>query len=760
MSDDSDVLDLLKGDAKIVQEAKQRFGRCKEFEQTSQARFQEDLKFANADPDNGWQWPNYLWAQRQDDPAGYKPRLTVNKTRQHNLQIINDAKQNKPGIKITPVGGDATFKAAQLWQGLIRHIERTSKASQAYDTATKFQVEGGIGYIRVTTDYVEDDSFDQEIYIRRVKNPLNVYLDPDCNEADKSDARFGFVFDDIPKDEFYREYPEMKDRVSQAPLNDSGGWIDKDHVRVAEYFARTMKKDKLVLMRNPGDNKMIVARWSKIPSDIRKQIEPDMIEREREILDHKINWYKIAAEEIVERGVWPGRYIPIVPVIGEETIIEGRLDRKGHTRNLKDAQRMYNYWTSSAVEQVALQTKTKWFVPVGATTNLETYYATMNRQNYPFIPYNAMDDEGNPLPAPIPIEPPMMADAFIKGMQVSQSELMMASGQYQSQMGQQGNEVSGKAIAERQRQGDNATYHYIDGLAMAIRQIGNIILDIAPYIYDTKQIKRILAEDGTEQMVQIDPNATAAYSEQKGEEENSIIAVFNPKVGRYWVDSDVGPSFATKRQEAWNAFVQITAQNKELVNSIGDLMFRNADFPGADEIAERLHRLVPPAVLGEGPDQALQEAQQINQNLQKLIAELTDELAKKNLELKDKSGKLAIEEQDAQTRRDVADSRRLKEAGNSIADLGADVLKPVVEKLLREILGEKAPIEVQLPAPESDEDAGETAPDTDIAEGGAQPSGGASEPPVEGAKQAPDGQWYVPDASRPGKFIQVQAGAA
>jgi hypothetical protein len=451
------------------------------------------------------------------------------------------------------------------------------------------------------------------------------------------------------------------------------------------------------------------------------------------------------------------------------------LDRKGHTRNLRDAQRMYNFWTSNAVEQVALSTKARWFVPVGASENLETYYKTLNRKNYPFIPWNAFDSEGNALPAPVPIDPPQMADAYIKGMMVAQQELMMASGQREENFGQQTNAISGRAIAERQRQGDNATYHFIDGLATAIRQVGNIILDVAPKIYTNNQIKMILAEDGSEQLIRIDSANDVAYAEETSDDDETWV-VFNPKVGRYWVDSDIGPSYATKRQEAWDAFVQITSANQQLVGVIGDLMFRNADFPGADEIATRLKRMVPPNVLGEGPEPALQAAQQQNQQLQDMLAEMTQKLAEQELELADKTGKLQIEQQ-------RADSDRIKQTGNAMADLGPEVLMPIVQQLVQQILAEQRPFgdeegptdataegtpaEEGAPAEEAEPTggshveaeipAGNPTEATPATEGGEPTGGSHEEPPMSGARKAPDGNWYVPDHTRPGKHMRVGA---
>lgn len=750
--EDLTALETLKGDEKIVEQAKQRFQQCMDWEREQQTRFTADLKFANADPDNGWQWPGYLWSTRQDDATGYKPRLTINKVRQHNLLIKNNAKQNTPAIKISPVGEKASFKAAQAWAGLVKHIERQSKAKNAYDTATSFQVDAGLGYIRLVTDYADDDSFDQELFIRRVRNPLNVYMDPDANELDKSDSRFAFVFEDAPLDEFLREHPKMRGHIAETiALNNPnmGMWLSKDHVRTVEYFARTMRKDRLVLMKAPADidsdGKPIIARWSKIPKEIRERIEEnDSIIKEREIFEHEIRCYKIAADKVLDDQIWPGRYIPIVPVLGEETVIDNKLDRKGHTRNMKDAQRMYNFWTSSAVEQVALQTKTKWFVPVGATENLESYYRLINVQNYPYIPYNSMDSEGNKLDPPTPIEPPQMAEGFVKGMMIARDELGMSSGQNDENFGKETNAISGRAIGKRQEPGNVTTYHFMDGLATALVQVANIILDVAPHIYDTKQIKRILAEDGSESLIEIDPNADAAYSEtSKDAKEGEVSAIFNPKIGRYWVTADVGPGYETRRKEAWDAFVQITTQNAELVSSIGDLMFRYADFPGADEISERLRRLVPANVLGEGPSPDLQAAQQANEELKKLIAELTQKLADQKLKLDNKE-----EHHEVEVFR--AESDRLKQVDNAGNNIDEATLRPLLEQIIRDMMGPGG----SLAGGEGSRRGEEGSEATDAAPDSTPGAGGASEPPVAGALQAPDGHHYVPHPE--GGFARVQ----
>lgn len=623
--DASDAPD--SSETKLIEQAKKDFQRIQDFEGKARKNWNEDIKFANADSENGYQWPNKIRINRDLDD---RPCLTINKVRQHCLQIINDAKQNKPSIKIRPTGGKATYESAQAFEGVVRYIEYISNAQTAYDTATVFQVQGGIGYWRIVTDYAGDDTFDQEVFIRRVKDPLTVYLDPDAQEADKSDGKIAFVFDDMLKDDFKAAYPDWVDLVGNAALGNGDGWIDDKHIRVAEYFKVIKKKDKLYALEDHKGGTHIV-RESKIPEDLKSFIIDVPANRIRAIEDNVVEWYLIAGNRVIEKREWPGRYIPIVPLIGEEVVIEGELDRKGHVRNMKDPQRMYNYWSSSAVEFVALQGKSPWVAPARAIEGLETYWGNANRTNHAVLPWNDIDDEGKPVAAPFKPQAPQMAPAYIEGMKVSAGEMEFVTGQYAPQMGEPSNERSGKAINARQRQGDRSTYHFVDNLGVAIGYTGRILIDLIPKIYDTKRVIKMLAEDGTQDEITVDPHSPEAL-QMAQKQKRKVMSIFNPSVGKYGVEADIGPAYATKREEAFNAFTQLLGQSPQLVGTIGDLMFRFADFPGADKIAERLERLVPPNIKGDGPTPQMQKAAQLIQHLGGLLKtaqnQLTEEKSK------------------------------------------------------------------------------------------------------------------------------------
>jgi len=666
-------------DDKIVKEAKKRFELCESWESHARAMFIEDMKFAHGDADNQYQWPNEMLRARDVDQ---KPTLTINKVRQHCLQIINDAKQNKPGVVVHPTTDDASYEAAQVFEDVVRYIERESRAEQAYDKASENQVYGGIGYVRVVAAYSDGASFDQELRIKAVPDALTVYLDPDAKEADKSDMRFAFVFDDMPKDRFKQKYPGYAESVSTMPLSIADGWIGENHVRVAEYWRVATKDDELYTFIDPDSQQRVTIAESACDKEMLDQVKRQPTLRKRPLQVETIECFLIAADQIIERSTWLGKWIPIVAAVGEETVIEGVLDRKGHTRYLKDPQRMYNYHSSAATEAVALQTKTPFVAPAAAIEGFEEYWQDANKENLAYLPYNHIDSNGEEIPPPKRNDPAVMPTAMVKGMEIAQTEMMMASGQYQSQFGENENATSGKAINERQRQGDNATYHFVDNHAVMIRQVGRILVDAIPKYYDTPRVLLIRGQNGSKRMMRIDPNAKQSMAEAP--DNDSVDIIFNPAIGKYAVDADVGPGYATRRQEAWNAITQILAQNKELTNVLGDILFRNADFPNADEIAERLARLVPAHAKGDAPPPEVQQMQAQLQQLSDQMQKLMEQMAIDKLKLTSKEVQDSVAIMDAQTRRLVAE-------GNAGPYVTQDQVQPLIVQSIMQMLSQKPP---------------------------------------------------------------------
>lgn len=647
-------------DEKIIEQAHKAFEVDYAYESDSRNLFKEDLRFTNGDPDNKFQWEQSFVRARE---LNGRPCLTINKIKVHNRQITNEARQNKPSVRVYPVDSGADKKTAEIFNGIIRHIEQNSDAETAYDIAQEFAVDAGIGYWRVITEYAAEDSFDQEIYIKPIKNPLNVLLDSRIQEPDGSDAKRGFIFRDIPKDEFEKDYPNA-DAQSWDPIGN--GWRTKEAVRVAEYFYCDYVDDTLYALPDGT-----TALESDMPAEVIEQAKEAGL-KTRKVKSPKIKWCLIAGDAILEKKDWAGKYIPIIRVVGEEREIEGKLDRKGHTRAMKDAQRMYNYNASASIEYGALQTKTPIIAANASIEGYEQYWERANTENLPYLPFNHVDDSGNPLPMPQRMVAPAPASLFIEGMNTASEQMNMASGQYESQFGNNPQNQSGRAINALQRKGDTATFHFIDNVSRAIKYTGKILVDLIPKVYDTQRVMRILGEDGTEQYVTINPEAPKPYEKQRDIQTGEVMEIFNPTVGRYDVAVSVGASYTTRRQEAFDALIQLSQGNPQLMQVAGDLIMKAADFPMAEQLATRLEKTLPPNLKDseeESPEvqQVKAQAQQVIDQLQQQIqaAEQTmqgmqQEFSALKQQVDDKADDYAIKQKEADIRAFDAETKRMQ----------------------------------------------------------------------------------------------------
>lgn len=1091
--------------ADILKSAQENLELGLTWESTARQRFIQDLRFAEADSENGYQWPDKYKKERQ---LNDRPCLTINKVRQHNLLIINDAKQNKPGIAVRPTGNEATYEAAQVWAAIMRKIEYQSAAQEVYDQATGFQVKAGVGYWRVVTRYIDAESFDQDAYIEGIADPLTVVIDNFAKKPDKSDMQWAIIFEDIKKEQAQAKYGKMVN-LSGTTLGMGLGLNQQDSVRIAEYYWIEETEDTLWRIQdnsNPDKPQEYIILESLLDKELIDHYKNDEMTETRPVKTKKVRWVFFIGSELVEEKEWLGSEIPVIQLLGEECVVDGVMDRKGHTRALIDPQRMYNYWSplsldtplptpdgwttmgfvqsgdwlldekgrpvqvvgtspihlhrecyrvtfddgsfiiadgehkwtveergkrisagwkwstrtittvelrahkhfiyttealdlpqielpidpyilgvwlgdgytseprissgvkdaqemynllqnrgccvglpitfasnqagatislygarplfsnlgllgnkhipaqylraskeqrlellrglmdtdgsfvlgthqcsftttndriaegfgellqslgikavscdrkaqsrkfpsgntydclssvqfsftvepsvgifrlkrkleaqtkprktharrtkrhgiesivpvtsvpvkcvtinskshlflagsgmvpthnSSAVEYGALQTKTPWLAAAEALDGYTDDWAEANVQNKAVLQFNALSENGEAIPPPERIAPPMSAPVALDGLKIAQMEMMLVSGQYEAQFGQESNERSGKAINERQRQGDRATYHFIDNLGIAIRRTGKILLEIIPKLYNTKRVIMALGEDGESFEVTIDPQAHQAFQQRLDADNRVAQRILNPQKGKYDVYADVGPAYATKREEAFNAFTLILTQAPQLAAIIGDLLLKAGDFPMSDEAAQRLKRMVPPQALGQGPTQAEQQLGQQLQQLQQLYAKSLEHNANDKLKLKGHAEKRDVEIFNAVTQRLklLVDHNQFTQ--DQVFQVVRDAIKEsqtadqALQSDANETQSQLGPAAHQSPANAAEDPLGTAAALLKPALSGeylkirhtvhpgdvTQAFLGGGEAPMKGARKSPlDGNWYV-----------------
>jgi hypothetical protein len=582
----------------------------------------DDLRFYAGSPDNQWQWPADVLQTRgslQGQTINARPCLTINKLPQHVHQVTNEQRMNRPGIKVIPADDKADVDMADVFNGVIRHIEYISDADVAYDTACENQVSYGEGYIRVLTEYCDDKTFDQDIKIGRIRNSFSVYMDPLIQDPAGADARWCFITEDIPKTEYERLYPDAAPISTLMSLGvgdqSIAQWIGENTIRIAEYFYIEYEKHTLNLY--PGNQ----TAFSGTPEDkmLREMFGKPI--RTREADRKKVKWCKINGYDILEERDWAGTYIPVVRVVGNEFEVDGQMYVSGLVRNAKDAQRMYNYWVSQEAEMLALAPKAPFIGYGGQFEGYEQQWKTANTNNWPYLEVNpdVTDGQGAVLPLPQRAQPPMASSGLLQAKAGAAEDIKSATGQYNASLGMTSNERSGKAILARQREGDIGTYHYVDNLARAIRHIGRQLVDLIPKIYDTERIARIIGEDGEPDTVKMNPMQEEPVKRITDQEGNLIEKIYNPAVGKYDVRVITGPGYATKRQEALESMAQLLQGNPQLWQVAGDLFVKNMDWPGAQDLAKRFKKTIDPKVLADDDDPALAAA---NQQMEAMAAEM------------------------------------------------------------------------------------------------------------------------------------------
>lgn len=612
-------------DEQILNVARERYELCKEAYYDIHKEGREDDSFRFGD-----QWPENV---RRDREIEQRPCLTVNRLPQFIRQVTNDQKQNDPTATFTPVDDFGDVDTAKIYTGIYRNIDRNSNGTLARDWAFDGAAGRGFGYFRIVTDYVSPTSFLQEIRYKKVLDAYSVMLDPSHSEIDGSDANYAFVGTRMQKDEFIQAYGESK--LAQKGEWEVCGellpsWVDEDSVLVMEYFYKDFKSEKLLLL-STGE--------SYTESQLKNRFENGLIAEGTEIVDERetvtaiVKWIKFAGTEIIERTDWPSQYIPIIPVYGELQIVDGKKVFKSVIRDAKDPQRMLNYWVSAETETIALAPRAPWIGYAGQFEGFEDKWQTANSRSHAFLEVNPTMVNGQPAPLPQrnAFEPPVQA--ITNARVQAEGDLKGTTGIYDAALGQRSNENSGIAIQRRANQAQTSNYHFTDNLAASIRHAGRIICELIPVIYDSARAQQILGEDGESEIVKINQEF----------EDNGKLRTYDLSRGKYDISIDMGPSYAAKRQEAVASMVEVVKMNPSLFGIMGDLLVKNMDWPGAQEIAERVKKTIPPHLIGDNngdvPPQVQAQMAQMNQAIQVLTAQLQDAQSKmqnKSMELESK----------------------------------------------------------------------------------------------------------------------------
>lgn len=629
---------MSKADQHLLELARKRFKAAAEAEQHIRDEALQDFEFRI-----GNQWPDGVKLQREQDG---RPALTINRIPQFLRQVTNEQRLSRPSVQVNAVDSGADVETAEIYQGLTRHIEVASDAEAAYDTAFECATTGGFGWLRINTEYCNDESFDQDIRVERILNPFSVYVDPAAVKPDRSDMGYAFVVEDFDADEYRAKYPDSE----AAGLSDFSSigdaapyWRPGGNIRVAEYFRIEKKRRELLLM---VDGSVVFA------DEFESAPPSAAILRRRIVEERQVKWAKINGVEVLEQRDWAGKWIPLVPVLGDEVSINGERHLFGMVRFARDPQRMYNYWVSSATETIALAPRAPFIGVEGQFEGHESQWRQANVRSFAYLEYKPTSVGGQPAPPPQRnfAEPPIQA--IMASIGQADNDLKATMGIYDASLGQSGAESSGRAILARQRESDTANANYGDNLRRAIKHVGRILIDLIPKIYDSERVVRILRPDGSSDMVPVNQPFV----------DKGVQRIYDLSAGKYDVTISTGPSYQTQRQEAAASMIELAKVEPRLMQVAGDLVVSNMDWPGAQEIAGRLKKLLPPELqdAGEGgetqlPPEAQAQMVAMQQQIQQLTAALEESMQALQTKRIEAEGRLQVAREQSESRERIAE---------------------------------------------------------------------------------------------------------
>jgi Phage P22-like portal protein len=558
--------------------ARDRFRLAEEAERENREEARKDLAYLAGD-----QWSE---ADKQERRENNRPFLTFNKLPTFVSQVVNEARQNKPAIRVSPVDSGPDKDMARVMQGHVRHIEYDSDADVARETAVEYSVSCGFGAFRILTDYVSDESFDLEAKFERIEDPFTVYFDPHARRADRADMSWCFVRKRLSKDAFLELWPDCETATTNffEGSDTDPEWMNESGVTVAEYWYIETEKRRFVACSNGAKGYLDeLFPGGKLPEGV-------SITKERTVMTRRVRCAKINGREILEDAEtlgsdWPGQWIPIIPVFGKELVVDGVRKLFSLIRFQRDPQALFNYYKTAMAETAGQTPRAPYIGVAGQFKGFERQWKTANVSPRGYLEYNRVDVNGAPAPAPQrqQFEPPIQA-LSIGAMQAS-DDMKACAGMFDAALGAASNEKSGIAIERRQKESDVANFHFLDNLARAQRHAGRILVDLIPRITDTEREIRILGDDFKQSVIR----ANAAYVDETGKQR-----LYDYSVGKYDVTVETGPSYTTQRRESFDMLTQMASASPKILDLGGDIIFRASDIPGADKLADRWKKTLPP----------------------------------------------------------------------------------------------------------------------------------------------------------------------
>lgn len=470
-------------------------------------------------------------------------------------RILKDLWSNPVDIVFKPKDG-ADPDAADTLTGMFR--ADMQRAEEARETAIQDQVDCGFGAFRFTTEY-ESNFDDLNNYQRINMEPISeannvVYFDSNAKKKDKSDARWCAIVTTYTDKGWQRfceendidyEANEQPAPFKQPHRSDSYFWRSKqDEIKVAEFYHKERKRERVLMYEDPlGQVKAVYQREVK---DVIDEMEAAGFVKIGEKMKERwvVKKYIVTGSDVLKTQRIPGEHLPVVPVYGDWSRVEGREIWRGVYHDAQDAQRLINWGWSYYGDIVAKGPREKPLVDPGQIQGYEyMWHAAGSDDNYPFRFVNSKDPDGNPY-GPIDYlrnpEPPQAVIGMLQGMRQSVDDVTGGQASTEQMMNSQ---VTEGQLDRAMKGLEDEAYLYQNSFALAMKQAGRVYASMASELYDVPREVTVQGPDGSESTVTL---MEAVFDEESGEE----VVLNDITTGQFDVYADVGPSFNSQREEA------------------------------------------------------------------------------------------------------------------------------------------------------------------------------------------------------------------
>lgn len=432
-----------------------------------------------------------FWTQDEITKRSGRPCLNPDEISQYLKQTTNNYRQNKRNVKVIPRGEGATDQDAERRSAIIRALIYQSNGQAAFTTGFEGAVSSSMGFWGLTTKQVRSgQGFNVEPRIRRIPNQFTVLLGPEAKEADFSDQDICFVTDLYRKSTFPAKF--AKATKTSFTVDDSKmapDWFKGDSIVCAEAWRRKVvsTRKRLKVMGQAGPTLVY-------EDELRDGDKPEILD-ERDENEFEVIQYITNGIEILDRVTWPGSWIPIIPVLGEE-VYEQDSDGKSKrvffslTRRMKTPQKMVAFIASQEAEEFGMAPRSPLLLWEGQEGKDKKALENLHTIPRAFILLRpGKTAEGVPLPdlpggGRLPFSPNIQAyelarEAWRRSIQAAAGITPLPTS------AQRQNEKSGIALERIDTMEAVGSYHFTDNMDRALENTGRQLNELITKVMDT-----------------------------------------------------------------------------------------------------------------------------------------------------------------------------------------------------------------------------------------------------------------------------------